>query len=185
MRLLDISHEHKFPGEYEYVAHVMLTRIFTINFILSMHNSPAKCVFSATKSLTNPGGFCFSYSLQERNGHGAAWEGPGSVLDSAGEVYPRLPSGVCLQWRHYRGRKGRDRTQEQLVSLHLVAMIELCSLCFTVFQKYSMKFDKSTGIIEMFMDSLEVTDEGTFTFNLVDGKAKGTTSLVLIGDGKL
>lgn len=48
-----------------------------------------------------------------------------------------------------------------------------------------MKFDKSTGIIEMFMDSLEVTDEGTFTFNLVDGKAKGTTSLVLIGDGKL
>nr|XP_020447119.1 M-protein, striated muscle-like isoform X2 [Monopterus albus] len=48
--------------------------------------------------------------------------------------------------------------------------------------KYTMKFDKSTGIIEMFMDSLEVTDEGTFTFNLVDGKAKGTTSLVLIGD---
>lgn len=47
-----------------------------------------------------------------------------------------------------------------------------------------MNFDKSTGIIEMFMDSLEVTDEGTFTFNLVDGKAKGTTSLVLIGDGK-
>lgn len=47
-----------------------------------------------------------------------------------------------------------------------------------------MNFDKTTGIIEMFMDSLEVTDEGTFTFNLVDGKAKGTTSLVLIGDGK-
>uniref|UniRef100_A0A1A8I2E1 Myomesin 1a (Skelemin) n=1 Tax=Nothobranchius kuhntae TaxID=321403 RepID=A0A1A8I2E1_NOTKU len=49
-------------------------------------------------------------------------------------------------------------------------------------KKYTMKFDKSTGIIEMFMDSLEVTDEGTFTFNLVDGKAKGTTSLVLIGE---
>lgn len=48
-----------------------------------------------------------------------------------------------------------------------------------------MNFDQSTGIIEMFMDSLEVTDEGTFTFNLVDGKAKGTTSLVLIGDGKI
>ncbi|XP_063075232.1 myomesin 1a (skelemin) isoform X2 [Engraulis encrasicolus] len=48
--------------------------------------------------------------------------------------------------------------------------------------KYTMSFDKSTGIIEMFMDSLEVTDEGTFTFNLVDGKAKGSTSLVLIGE---
>lgn len=46
-----------------------------------------------------------------------------------------------------------------------------------------MHFDKSTGIIEMYTESLEVTDEGTFTFNLVDGKAKGTTSLVLIGEG--
>jgi len=52
------------------------------------------------------------------------------------------------------------------------------------FQKYTMNFNKSTGIIEMFMDSLEVIDEGTFTFNLVDGKAKGTTSMVLIGDGE-
>ncbi|TNN78780.1 Myomesin-1 [Liparis tanakae] len=43
---------------------------------------------------------------------------------------------------------------------------------FIRFQKYTMNFDKSTGIIEMYMDSLEVIDEGTFTFNLVDGKAK-------------
>uniref|UniRef100_A0A8C2CIT9 Myomesin 1a (skelemin) n=1 Tax=Cyprinus carpio TaxID=7962 RepID=A0A8C2CIT9_CYPCA len=47
---------------------------------------------------------------------------------------------------------------------------------------YTMNFNKTTGIIEMFMDSLEVTDEGTFTFNLVDGKATGRTSLVLIGE---
>lgn len=45
-----------------------------------------------------------------------------------------------------------------------------------------MNFNKTTGIIEMFMDLLEVTDEGTFTFNLVDGKATGRTSLVLIGE---
>uniref|UniRef100_A0AAZ3SW40 Myomesin 1a (skelemin) n=1 Tax=Oncorhynchus tshawytscha TaxID=74940 RepID=A0AAZ3SW40_ONCTS len=51
-------------------------------------------------------------------------------------------------------------------------------------EKYQMNFDKNSGIIEMFMDSLAVTDEGTFTFNLVDGKAKGSTSLVLIGEGK-
>lgn len=57
--------------------------------------------------------------------------------------------------------------------------------CSQFFQKYTMSFDKSTGIIEMFMDSLEITDEGTFTFNLVDGKATGRTSLVLIGKGKL
>lgn len=56
--------------------------------------------------------------------------------------------------------------------------------CFLIPQKYTMNFDKNTGIIEMFMDSLEITDEGTFTFNLVDGKATGRTSLVLIGKGK-
>lgn len=67
----------------------------------------------------------------------------------------------------------------------ILALLLLHGFVFlNLFQKYSMNFDKSTGIIEMFMDSLEVTDEGTFTFNLVDGKAKGTTSLVLIGDGK-
>uniref|UniRef100_A0A8C2C8K7 Myomesin 1a (skelemin) n=1 Tax=Cyprinus carpio TaxID=7962 RepID=A0A8C2C8K7_CYPCA len=49
-------------------------------------------------------------------------------------------------------------------------------------RKYTMNFNKTTGIIEMFMDLLEVTDEGTFTFNLVDGKATGRTSLVLIGE---
>uniref|UniRef100_A0A672MUH4 M-protein, striated muscle-like n=1 Tax=Sinocyclocheilus grahami TaxID=75366 RepID=A0A672MUH4_SINGR len=49
-------------------------------------------------------------------------------------------------------------------------------------KKYTMNFNKTTGIIEMFMDSLEVTDEGTFTFNLVDGKATGRISLVLIGE---
>uniref|UniRef100_A0A8C9X594 Myomesin 1a (skelemin) n=1 Tax=Sander lucioperca TaxID=283035 RepID=A0A8C9X594_SANLU len=59
-----------------------------------------------------------------------------------------------------------------------------CQVEYIFNDKYTMNFDKSTGIIEMFMDSLEITDEGTFTFNLVDGKAKGTTSLVLIGDGK-
>lgn len=54
---------------------------------------------------------------------------------------------------------------------------------FLIPQKYTMNFDTKTGIIELFMDSLEITDEGTFTFNLVDGKATGRTSLVLIGAG--
>ncbi|XP_065132547.1 myomesin 1a (skelemin) isoform X2 [Paramisgurnus dabryanus] len=47
-------------------------------------------------------------------------------------------------------------------------------------KKYTMNFDKNTGMIELFMDSLEITDEGTYTFNLVDGKATGRTSYVLI-----
>uniref|UniRef100_A0A3Q3EIP1 Myomesin 1a (skelemin) n=1 Tax=Kryptolebias marmoratus TaxID=37003 RepID=A0A3Q3EIP1_KRYMA len=80
--------------------------------------------------------------------------------------------------------KGRVRFWTQLEKFTSACQVEYVfnDVIIEEGKKYTMKFDKSTGIIEMFMDSLEVTDEGTFTFNLVDGKAKGTTSLVLIGD---
>nr|XP_040023834.1 M-protein, striated muscle isoform X1 [Gasterosteus aculeatus aculeatus] len=48
--------------------------------------------------------------------------------------------------------------------------------------KYKMNFDKNTGVIEMIMDCLTPADEGTFTFQLQDGKATNQSSLVLIGD---
>ncbi|XP_074477559.1 myomesin-1 isoform X6 [Sebastes fasciatus] len=48
--------------------------------------------------------------------------------------------------------------------------------------KYKMNFDKNTGIIEMIMEHLTPADEGTFTFQLQDGKATNQSSLVLIGD---
>uniref|UniRef100_A0A3B3IJT1 Myomesin 1 n=1 Tax=Oryzias latipes TaxID=8090 RepID=A0A3B3IJT1_ORYLA len=48
--------------------------------------------------------------------------------------------------------------------------------------KYKMNFDKNSGIIEMVMESLTPGDEGTFTFQLKDGKATNQSSLVLIGD---
>lgn len=53
-----------------------------------------------------------------------------------------------------------------------------------LFQKYKMNFDKNTGVIEMIMESLSPADEGTFTFQLQDGKATNQSSLVLIGDGR-
>ncbi|XP_041823506.1 M-protein, striated muscle isoform X2 [Melanotaenia boesemani] len=49
-------------------------------------------------------------------------------------------------------------------------------------EKYKMNFDKNTGVIEMVMESLTPEDEGTFTFQLKDGKATNQSSLVLIGD---
>lgn len=53
------------------------------------------------------------------------------------------------------------------------------------FQKYKMNFNKETGVIEMIMESLLQEDEGTFTFQLQDGKATNQSSLVLIGDGRI
>uniref|UniRef100_A0A8C9N5T2 Myomesin-1 n=1 Tax=Serinus canaria TaxID=9135 RepID=A0A8C9N5T2_SERCA len=52
-------------------------------------------------------------------------------------------------------------------------------------EKYKMKVDKNTGLVEMIMDKLEEKDEGTYTFQLQDGKATNQSSLVLIGDGRL
>uniref|UniRef100_A0A3B3B6Q7 Myomesin 1b n=1 Tax=Oryzias melastigma TaxID=30732 RepID=A0A3B3B6Q7_ORYME len=51
-------------------------------------------------------------------------------------------------------------------------------------EKYKMNFDKNSGVIEMVMESLTPGDEGTYTFQLKDGKATNQSSLVLIGDFK-
>ncbi|XP_054576316.1 myomesin-2 [Eptesicus fuscus] len=47
---------------------------------------------------------------------------------------------------------------------------------------HKIKCDKSTGIIEMVMDQFTVENEGTYTVQIHDGKAKNQSSLVLIGD---
>ncbi|XP_077592599.1 myomesin-1 [Stigmatopora nigra] len=49
-------------------------------------------------------------------------------------------------------------------------------------EKYKMNFDRNTGVAEMVMESLMPEDEGTFTFQMQDGKATNQSSLVLIGD---
>ncbi|XP_064006399.1 myomesin-1 isoform X1 [Pogoniulus pusillus] len=49
-------------------------------------------------------------------------------------------------------------------------------------EKYKMRVDQKTGLVEMIMDKLEEKDEGTYTFQLQDGKATNQSSLVLIGD---
>ncbi|XP_022407042.1 myomesin-1 isoform X1 [Delphinapterus leucas] len=48
--------------------------------------------------------------------------------------------------------------------------------------KYKMHIDRNTGIIEMFMEKLQDEDEGTYTFQVQDGRATGHSTLVLIGD---
>ncbi|XP_072324008.1 myomesin-1 isoform X1 [Scyliorhinus torazame] len=49
-------------------------------------------------------------------------------------------------------------------------------------EKYKIKVDQKTGLVEMTMEKLEDIDEGTYTVQLQDGKASNQSSLVLIGD---
>lgn len=60
----------------------------------------------------------------------------------------------------------------------------LTSLFLFTLKKYKMHIDRNTGIIEMFMEKLQDEDEGTYTFQIQDGRATGHSTLVLIGDGK-
>ncbi|XP_032387711.1 myomesin 1a (skelemin) [Etheostoma spectabile] len=142
----------------------------------AIFNSPSledlgifSCVVTNTDSISS------SYTLTE--------EGLKRLLDiSHDHKFPVIPfkSEMAMDLLE----KGRVRFWTQVEKCTSACQVEYVfnDVIITEGQKYTLNFDKSTGIIEMFMDSLEVTDEGTFTFNLVDGKAKGTTSLVLIGD---
>ncbi|XP_046883308.1 myomesin 1a (skelemin) isoform X1 [Hypomesus transpacificus] len=125
--------------------------------------------------VTNTNGVSSSYTLTE--------EGLKRLLDLSHEhKFPIIPfkSEMAMDLLE----KGRVRFWTQVEKFTSACQVEYVfnDAIITAGEKYTVNFDQTTGIIEMFMDSLEVTDEGTFTFNLVDGKAKGQTSLVLIGE---
>lgn len=125
--------------------------------------------------VTNTEGISSSYTLTE--------EGLKRLLDLSHEhKFPVIPFKNEMSMELLE--KGRVRFWCQVEKCTSACEVEYAfnDAIITQGKKYTMNFDKSSGIIEMYMDSLEVTDEGTFTFKLVDGKAKGTTSLVLIGD---
>ncbi|KFV92207.1 M-protein, striated muscle, partial [Eurypyga helias] len=48
--------------------------------------------------------------------------------------------------------------------------------------RHKINCDRANGIIEMVMDRFTIDNEGTYTVQIQDGKAKNQSSLVLIGD---
>uniref|UniRef100_A0A673JYX7 M-protein, striated muscle-like n=1 Tax=Sinocyclocheilus rhinocerous TaxID=307959 RepID=A0A673JYX7_9TELE len=125
--------------------------------------------------VTNTDGVSASYTLTE--------EGLKRLLDiSRDHQFPIIPfkSEMTIELQE----KGRVRLWAEVAKFTSNCQVEYVFNDNIIHEgkKYTMNFNKTTGITEMFMDSLEVTDEGTFTFNLVDGKATGRTSLVLIGE---
>lgn len=47
-----------------------------------------------------------------------------------------------------------------------------------------MSHDASTGVIQMIWEHFTRANEGTYTVQITDGKAKNQSSLVLVGDGE-
>ncbi|KAM9839522.1 myomesin-1 [Aulostomus maculatus] len=96
--------------------------------------------------------------------------------------FPIIPlkSGLAVELLE----KGRVRFWLQAESISANGKVDYVfnDNVLTQAEKYKMNFDKSTGVIEMIMESLNPEDEGTFTFRMQDGKATNQSSLVLIGD---
>ena len=63
------------------------------------------------------------------------------------------------------------------------AMRRFGLFCFPQSQKIS--HDVASGVIQMTVDHFTKANEGTYTVQIHDGKAKNQTSLVLVGDGTI
>lgn len=50
-------------------------------------------------------------------------------------------------------------------------------------QGHKISHDVATGIIQMTVDTFTRANEGTYTVQINDGRAKTQSSLVLVGDG--
>ncbi|MFT7812321.1 M-protein, striated muscle-like isoform X1 [Arapaima gigas] len=126
--------------------------------------------------VTHTEGVSSSYTLDE--------EGLKRLLDiSHAHKFPIIPFASELAVELLDKGRVRFWLQAEKVSANCQVDYVFNNVSLSHGQKYSMQFDKKTGIIEMFMESLGLEDEGTFCFRLVDGKATGTSSLVLIGEG--
>ncbi|KPP67882.1 myomesin-1-like [Scleropages formosus] len=126
--------------------------------------------------VTHTDGVSSSYALDE--------EGLKHLLDiSHQHKFPIIPFASELAVELLDKGRVRFWLQAEKVSANCQVDYVFNNMSLSHGEKYSMHFDKNTGIIEMFMESLELEDEGTFCFHLVDGKATGTSSLVLIGEG--
>lgn len=83
-----------------------------------------------------------------------------------------------------QGEVRKEGRRKQTVACVTDLRVCVCVLWVALFlQKYKMNVDKNTSVVEMIMESLTPADEGTFTFQMQDGKATNQSSLVLIGDG--
>ncbi|KAG7274942.1 hypothetical protein CRUP_033614 [Coryphaenoides rupestris] len=147
------------PGTHEIVVDVDEDGVISMVFQCSemSQGSQSRAIFNEPSLddlgtyccvVTNTEGISSSYTLTE--------EGLNRLLDISHEHrFPVIPFKKEMSMDLLE--KGRVRFWTQ---------VEKCTSACSVEYKYSMSFDQKTGIIEMFMDSLEVTDEGTFTFNL-------------------
>ncbi|XP_067840118.1 myomesin-2 isoform X2 [Heptranchias perlo] len=96
--------------------------------------------------------------------------------------HPTIPLKHELSYEVFDKGQVRFWLQAESVSADANCKFIVNDLELTDSQDHRITFDKSTGIIEMVMEQFTSKNEGTYTIQVQDGKAKNQSSLVLIGD---
>lgn len=58
------------------------------------------------------------------------------------------------------------------------------NVCLLFLQRRKINFDKSKGLLEIMFEQLSQEDEGSYTAQLRDGRAKNQVTLVLVDQSK-
>ncbi|XP_051880796.1 myomesin-2 [Pristis pectinata] len=96
--------------------------------------------------------------------------------------HPTIPLKSELSYEVFEKGQVRFWLQAEHVSADAHCKFIVNDLELKDSKEHKITFDKSTGIIEMVMEQFTSKNEGTYTVQIEDGKAKNQSSLVLIGD---
>ncbi|XP_048387016.2 myomesin-2 isoform X2 [Stegostoma tigrinum] len=96
--------------------------------------------------------------------------------------HPTIPLKSELSYEVFDKGQVRFWLQTEQVSPNAACKFIVNDLELADSKDHKITFDKSTGMIEMVMEQFTSKNEGTYTVQIQDGKAKNQSSLVLIGD---
>uniref|UniRef100_UPI00398EE294 myomesin-2 isoform X2 n=1 Tax=Pristiophorus japonicus TaxID=55135 RepID=UPI00398EE294 len=96
--------------------------------------------------------------------------------------HPTIPLKSELAYEVFDKGQVRFWLQTETVSANAHCKFIVNDFELTDTKDHKITFDKSTGMIEMVMEQFTSKNEGTYTVQIEDGKAKNQSSLVLIGD---
>uniref|UniRef100_A0A2K5LGG1 Myomesin 2 n=1 Tax=Cercocebus atys TaxID=9531 RepID=A0A2K5LGG1_CERAT len=122
----------------------------------------------------------YSVSVSDTDGVSSSF-----VLDPEGNIYmaePSIPLKSELAYEIFDKGQVRFWLQAEHLSPDASYRFIINDREVSDSEIHRIKCDKATGIIEMVMDRFTIDNEGTYTVQIHDGKAKSQSSLVLIGD---
>lgn len=180
--MLELSHAIRHPSESKNnvpsISDTVKTLLFFSFFFLYIYRGTVFLSVRSRSSETRP-------ELRSPGERSRAFLGAGrqTVLLCQLQVHRERQGSCC--WRgvlstsdFFLALKSR-RSRRTRVRPTLVFVSVFCHR-----QGYKISHDVGTGIIQMTVEQFTRANEGTYTVQINDGKAKTQSSLVLVGDGE-